>query len=274
MTVRIKPGNVTGERTSRVQIQSTDTAAPVLELSFDWVVKNPLHADASELKWLDLKPGEDPSRDVPIFVENMSLCPQCRIEATPGSSQVTSVFQRHGASDSSHDSPPAPTDEPVGELGIRIRALDDTEVHREMVTVALRCGDETRATLGIPISWHVSPVLVVAPERLSLGACQANGRFTRKVIVRSSRGRPFRLLEVNCSDAGVLVASRFDLESDHAHILELDLAVPDVDGAWRTPLELKTDHPDAELVTLPVSALVTRLTRTAEESPPLRAVDK
>lgn len=267
LSVQIRPGTTPGERISRIQIQSTDRGRPVREITYEWEVKNPLHAESDSIEIHAVRAGEELGRSVPLHLDGMTRCPRCQLLVTSPASSISCTLREVVASDGAHDGRSPRDSAPIGRLDLKIQPPEDTQLHREVISVVIRCGDELRASLSLPLAWRVAPILQSSPERLSLGISEPGGRHSRKLILRSGEGRSFRLLGVSCPEANTLVAARHPAGSDALHAIELDLKVPGVEGPWRSTLSVETDHPGAERISIPVSALVNPISRPSESTP-------
>ncbi len=140
---------------------------------------------------------------------------------------------------------------------VHISLADDLDsmasgTHTETLTAKTARGETT----SLVAVWVVESPLIVSPTRLSFGLIGADDKPpARKVVIKSTDGRAFRLLKASSSDEVDVRA--FSTEPAASHIVELALLKRSGSKRFLAgEVTIATDHPEAASIPISWSAIL------------------
>ena len=256
----IKLSDSTERRTTRIVLRSgpEDSVPPLGVFTIDWQTVSPLSAEIVMVDLSPVRPNESKSETVPLWIENLELCDQCRLIATSSTSSVNcSVSPLEIPHGQHHDSDLLDHRKRlVARLKIVNKPAPDEIYYKDLVRIDHQCRDSIRARYILPVSWTVTPIVSVAPSRLSLGITQPDSQVEVTLLVRSSDGEKFRIDKVSSEEPISVEDAVFATESESLHSLNLVVVSPSMLGPWRTRIQVDTTHPLVKRLEIPISGIV------------------
>jgi hypothetical protein len=258
LSAAIRLGNSAEPRASRLGIVTERDRDSGLEIVIEWQVSPPLRTQPTLLNLPQLLPGAGASKSVSVHLDGLSLCPACKLVAQSDDRfLITQMKTNSGLPVSGHAAPSAKAPGyDAGQLDLKIRPQDEFRQFHEIVMLRLVCGEETRASFSLPVTWQVVPPVIATPERLMLGQVTGGDTVTRHIIMRTRDGTAFRILDVSCNESGILKSSQFAEKDNVVQTIDLKVTPPKVVGPWRTLVEIRTSAADAPKILFPISGLV------------------
>ncbi len=258
LTAFVRVGDNLAANSARIYVPSSDPVAPQREIFVSWQVDVPLRTDQTSLNLPPLSPGEGAERTLPIRLKGLALCPSCRLQAQSGSQTATCAVDPLPAERSESHDTPLPDDEfrVVSQLRFRVHPQAEENFYRDAAHIDLFCGADRRAGFTLPVTWSVAPVVQAAPGRVYFGVTKPGEAFTRRVVLHSRSGQPFRLIGIDPGERIALVGPLASATTDAIHHLELAVRAPATEGPCREVAHVRTDHPGGDDIVLSFSGIV------------------
>ena len=117
----------------------------------------------------------------------------------------------------------------------------------------------------ISVRGNLQGDLEIMPTRLYFGVMQPDSISTRTVILKSKKGEPVKVLDVDLADAPLTWSLGENSVPGQPQVLfELTAPIEGVRHMWRD-IKIRTDHPDQPIVSMTVVALVRNKANAAKK---------
>lgn len=137
---------------------------------------------------------------------------------------------------------------------------------------ALRGGRLVNSGTSIPIDWTVRAAIEASPVRVVLTPSQSGETTTRRVILQSSRGEPFRVLRATVAHPALEVRAVEEPGSGATQVIEVGIRGELPTKTISSELVVHTDHPESQSISVTVTVLI--LPESTGGSPPGRQGEK
>lgn len=242
---------------TRILIHTDDPDAKPAEVRFTWKGRNRLHAASTALVLPSVRSGRGVEHDEPITMRKLGLCPACRFEVEAAEDSLNLTFEpAPGLPRSGHADLAVGDGAEAGKLRLTAPASIAERHYKASAILRLRCGDQERARLALPVSWQVVPAIGAAPRRLFLGTTRPGERLARTVILSAIGGESFRVTAIEAGTGGPFVRAAPAVEPRPLHPVELELTLPERSGAWTSDLVIVTDSPEQPRIVIPMAGVV------------------
>jgi hypothetical protein len=257
LIAQIRLGDSAETQRASLVIQSSDQKNPFCEVSIEWRIVNPLQAFPEQVAWPALNPGEQATFSQSITLAEATQPDECTVTCTPSNPLLSCEMVRLGAKGEHATAHQAPESTPpsLGLLTTTIRAGSDPGTYHARTLLSVSRQKAEIARLLVPVSWTVRPSVRVSPSVISLGRRKSREHVSARVVLACEE-KPVAILNVQCADqADIFRFSHLNGGSKQQTIC-MEVYLPDSPGPWRAIVRIETDHVQARVLTLPVSAIL------------------
>jgi hypothetical protein len=258
IVARIKVGNSSGPKRTKVTVTTDDPAQPQEVVHFTWIEVNRLSTQPDRIENLIVPPDRPTTTSIRVDSQGLDVCERCIVEATSDSGAVTCTVDQASLTAAAHRAAGSVT-VPSSELAaIRLAIATEPGVleGRAQVTIDVRCGGRQKASTGVPIHWTVDPVLRVQPMTASLGLVPVGSVRVVTLLLTSTSRTAFTVRGVRTISGAPIVAAGHGGEPAALQRVQVSFQVPSSTGPFRDVLGIATDCAGRPEVLVPVSGVV------------------
>lgn len=254
-TIRLGDGDE--PRSSILTITTDDSVRPMIPVRFVWRSINPLQSSPSAANFGTIRPGRDVAQELKIQLRSIEFDDDCSILCKSTSPYIFADFKRNFVSTPTFPDD-SPTSQRIGILTIALRGLPpkDSESQNNHVFFQIFKDAVELARLDIPVSWKIRPPIELIPNRVSFGLCRPGEARTKRFRIVSTDGSDFYPEpSVHPPASNQAYTLRIQTISSHEYVCEVTAKAPPTPGAWKSIVQITTDHPDAGILELPTSGV-------------------